>query len=175
MTDIKHTIRGFAHTFGDDINTDYIISSKYKSRIMDMAELSKYIMEDIAPGFAQQVKSGDFVVAGHNFGSGSSREAAAVVLREAGIGAVLAKSFARIFFRNAMNVGLPAIECDTTTIETGDELAVDLVAGQVKNLTRNQDLIITPLPPVMLVILQEGGLVEHFRRHGGFSLEIETL
>lgn len=174
MTELKRILRGYAHTFGDDINTDYIISSKYKSKIMDMAELSKYIMEDIAPGFTQQVKPGDFVVAGHNFGSGSSREAAAVVLREAGIGAVLAKSFARIFFRNAMNVGLAAIECDTSNIETGDELEVDLTAGQVRNLTRNQNLTITPLPPVMLAILQEGGLVEHFRRHGGFALDIET-
>jgi len=164
-------LRGKAHKFGDDVNTDYIISGKYKFKTLDMRELAKHVFEDIDPDFVRRLKPGDFVVAGRNFGCGSSREQAPLALKEAGVGAVLAKSFARIFFRNAINTGLPAVECDTEEIEGGDELEVDLERGVVRNLTKGKDIPIRPLPKVMLRILRDGGLVEHIKKHGDFALE----
>ena len=163
-------MRGKAHVFGDDVNTDYIISGKYKFKTLDMDELACHCMEDIDPDFAARVKPGDFIVAGGNFGCGSSREQAPLVIKHAGASAVLARSFARIFFRNAINKGLPAVECDTSGIQTGDELEIDLGAGKVTNLTRNTQMEITPLPAVMMDILAEGGLTDYLKRHGGFKL-----
>jgi 3-isopropylmalate/(R)-2-methylmalate dehydratase small subunit len=163
-------LRGRAHVFGDDINTDYIISGKYKFKTLDMEELACHCMEDIDPDFSGKVEPGDFIVAGGNFGCGSSREQAPLVIKHAGISAVLARSFARIFFRNAINKGLPAVECDTSGIETGDELEIDLVVGRVTNLTRGTEAEVTPLPMVMMDILQEGGLTAYLKRHGGFKL-----
>jgi 3-isopropylmalate/(R)-2-methylmalate dehydratase small subunit len=113
---------------------------------------------------------GDFVVGGRNFGLGSSREHAPRIIKLAGVGAVLAQSFARIFFRNAINVGLPVLQCDTSGIEQGDELAVDLTAGEVRNVTKGVVVPFVPLPEVMVTILNDGGLVEHVKRHGGFAL-----
>lgn len=162
---------GKAHKFGDDINTDYIISGKYKFKTLDMSELARHVMEDLDPDFYQKIANGDFIVAGRNFGCGSSREQAPLAIKYAGISAVLAGSFARIFYRNAINTGLPVIECDTDAIEPGDELEVDLEAGVVYNRTRSVEIKITPLPRVMLKILNDGGLVAHFRRYGGFNLE----
>ena len=164
-------LRGRAHKFGDDVNTDYIISGKYKFKTLDMSELARHVFEDIDPNFVKRLKPGDFVVAGRNFGCGSSREQAPLALKHAGVGAVLAKSFARIFFRNAINTGLPVVECDTDGIEDGDELEVDLERGVVRNLTKGTEIPIRPLPKVMLRILQDGGLVEHIRKHGDFVLE----
>ncbi|MDK2896940.1 MAG: 3-isopropylmalate/(R)-2-methylmalate dehydratase small subunit [Candidatus Atribacteria bacterium] len=161
-------LRGKSHKFGDDINTDYIISGKYKFKTLDMNELAKHVMEDIDPNFYQKVKPGDFVVAGKNFGCGSSREQAPRALLACGIRGVLAESFARIFFRNAINCGLVALECDTSKIEEGEQLEVDLVQGVVKNLTREETIPTQPMPPVMLDILKEGGLVEYFKKHGSF-------
>ncbi len=163
-------LKGKAHKFGDDINTDYIISGRYKFSTIDMKELSRHLMEDIEPDFSSKISQGDFIVGGRNFGCGSSREQAPLVIKYAGISAVLAKSFARIFFRNAINTGLPVVECDTDKIEAGDELEVDLGAGEIKNLTKGITLDIKPLPPVMLKIINDGGLVEHFKKHGGFQL-----
>jgi 3-isopropylmalate/(R)-2-methylmalate dehydratase small subunit len=163
-------LRGKAHVFGDDINTDYIISGKYKFKTLDMNELSCHCMEDIDPEFSQKVEPGDFIVAGSNFGCGSSREQAPLVIKHAGVGAVLAGSFARIFFRNAINKGLPAVECDTSRIRDGDELEVDLGAGKVTDLTQGTEMEITPLPPVMMDILREGGLTDYLKKHGGFRL-----
>lgn len=163
-------LKGKAHKFGDDLNTDYIISGRYKFATLDMKELATHIMEDLDPDFYSKISGGDFIVAGRNFGCGSSREQAPLVIKHAGISAVLAKSFARIFFRNAINTGLPVVECDTDQIESGDELEVDLGAGKIKNLTKGISLDIKPLPPVMLKIINDGGLVEHFKKHGGFQL-----
>jgi 3-isopropylmalate/(R)-2-methylmalate dehydratase small subunit len=163
-------IKGRAHVFGEDINTDYIISGKYKFKTLDMEELACHCMEDIDPEFSLKVQPGDFIVAGGNFGCGSSREQAPLVIKHSGVSAVLARSFARIFFRNAINIGLPVVECDTSGIEAGDELEVDLAAGRVTNLTRGTQVEITPLPAVMMEILAEGGLTEYLKRHGGFKL-----
>ncbi|MFY9139850.1 MAG: 3-isopropylmalate dehydratase small subunit [Thermacetogeniaceae bacterium] len=164
-------LRGKAHCFGDDVNTDYIISGKYKFKTLDMKELAKHVMEDLDPDFARRVQPGDFVVAGRNFGCGSSREQAPLALLNAGVGAVLAQSFARIFYRNAINTGLPVVICDTSLIESGDELLVDLEKGLLQNLTKGIEVPIKPLPSVMLKILSDGGLAEHFRKYGTFHLE----
>jgi len=163
-------LKGKAHKFGDNINTDYIISGRYKFATLDMKELSKHLMEDLDPDFYGKISAGDFIVGGINFGCGSSREQAPLVIKHAGLSAVLAKSFARIFFRNAINTGLPVVECDTDKIEAGDQLEVDLGAGKIKNLSKGITLDIKPLPPVMLKIINDGGLVEHFKRHGKFEL-----
>jgi 3-isopropylmalate/(R)-2-methylmalate dehydratase small subunit len=135
-----------------------------------LPELAKHVLEDADPNFASNMTQGDFVVAGKNFGLGSSREHAPQIIKLAGVNGVLAKSFARIFFRNAINIGLLLIECNTDLIDQGDELEVDIENGLVKNLTQNIDIKITPLPEVMIKILNEGGLAKHIERHGDFQL-----
>jgi 3-isopropylmalate/(R)-2-methylmalate dehydratase small subunit len=164
-------MRGKAHTFGDDISTDHIAPGRLFHLRSDLAELAKHVLEDADPDFAKKVRKGDFVVGGRNFGLGSSREHAPVIIKLAGVSAVLAKSFARIFFRNAVNIGLPVIPCDTSDISSGDELDVDLAAGTVKNLTKNTAISFEPLPPVMRKILADGGIVEHVKKHGDFQLD----
>lgn len=129
-------LTGRAHRFGDDVNTDYIISGRYKFKTLDMKELARHVMEDLDPDFYSRLEEGDFLVAGGNFGCGSSREQAPLALKHAGVAAVLAGSFARIYFRNSINNGLPALSCDTSGIENGDRLEVDLEAGVVRNITR---------------------------------------
>lgn len=167
-------LSGKAHKFGDDINTDLIISGKYKFKSLDINDMSTHLMEDIDPKFHSKITKGDYIVAGRNFGCGSSREQAPLVIKAAGISAVIAKSFARIFFRNAINVGLPLIECkDADKIEAGDILEVDLDKGVVFNKTKNVKLEVKPLPNVMIKILQDGGLAEHFKKYGGFNLEAQ--
>lgn len=163
-------LKGRAHKFGDSISTDLITPGRYFHLRTNLPELAKHVLEDADPKFAEDVKPGDFVVAGKNFGLGSSREHAALVIKLAGASAVLAKSFARIFYRNAINNGLPALECDTDEIDDGDELEVDLSRGEVRNLTKNKVLKTKPLPEVMIKILNDGGLLEHFKKHGGFQL-----
>ncbi len=163
-------LKGKAHKFGNDVNTDYIISGRYKFKTLDMKELARHVMEDLDPEFYARIKKGDFIVAGKNFGCGSSREQAPLAIINADISAVIAKSFARIFYRNCINTGLPLVECDTDLIEPGDELEIDLNQGILKNMTRGIDIPITPLPPVMLKILDDGGLVEHFKKYGTFNL-----
>ncbi|MCL6612264.1 MAG: 3-isopropylmalate dehydratase small subunit [Peptococcaceae bacterium] len=163
--------RGKAHKFGNDVNTDYIISGKYKFKTLDMKELARHVMEDLDPDFYGKVSRGDFIVAGTNFGCGSSREQAPLAIKYADVSAVLAKSFARIFYRNCINTGLPVVECDTDLIEGGDELEVDLAGGVIRNLSRGIDIPIKPLPGVMIKILNDGGLAAHFRKHGGFNLD----
>lgn len=163
-------LRGFAHKLGDDINTDYIISGKYKFNTLDMKELARHIFEDIEPNFIDKIKPGDIIVAGRNFGCGSSREQAPLVIKNAGLSAVVASSFARIFYRNAINNGLPLVECDTSRIQDGDELEIDLENGVVRDLTGGFEMGINPLPPFMMKLLQDGGLVEHFKKYGGFSI-----
>ncbi len=163
-------LRGKAHKFGSDVNTDYIIAGKYKSRYATVKEQARHVMEDLDPHFYEKISAGDFIVAGNNFGCGSSRETAPLVIKYANISAVLARSFARIFFRNAINTGLPVLRCDTDRIDDGDELEVDLGAGLVRNLTRGVEISSAPLPEVMITILNDGGLVEHYRKHQGFAL-----
>ncbi|HSV42497.1 MAG TPA: 3-isopropylmalate dehydratase small subunit [Methanomassiliicoccales archaeon] len=164
-------MNGKARVFGDNINTDYIISGKYKFKSTDMKDLSTHLMEDIRPNFHKEIVKGDFIVGGNNFGMGSSREQAPLVIQAAGISAVLASSFARIFFRNCINVGLPLVECDTSKISEGDELFVDLEKGVVVNRTKNIEIKAVPLPAVMVKILNDGGLAEHFKKYGGFNLD----
>ena len=166
-------LKGRAWKFGDSISTDHIAPGRYFHLRTNLPELAKHVLVDANKDFASQMSPGDFIVAGRNFGLGSSREHAPRIIRIAGVGAVLAQSFARIFFRNSINVGLPVLEIDTSSIEQGDELEVDLEAGTVRNVTRDQTLAFAPLPPVMVKILGDGGLVEHFKKYGDFNLETE--
>jgi len=136
-----------------------------------LPELAKHVLEDARQEFAAEVKDGDFVVGGENFGLGSSREHAPRIIKLAGVRAVLAKSFARIFYRNAINVGLPVVTCDTDKINEGDELSISLEAGTVTNHTQGTEITFPPLPKVMRTILDDGGLVEHITKHNGFDLE----
>jgi 3-isopropylmalate/(R)-2-methylmalate dehydratase small subunit len=164
-------LKGKAHKFGDDVNTDYIISGRYKFKTLDMRELARHLMEDLDPDFFTKINKGDFIVAGKNFGCGSSREQAPLAIINADISAVIAKSFARIFYRNAINTGLPLIECDTDLIEPGDQLEINLSEGLLHNKSRDLQIPVTPLPAVMLKILADGGLVEHFKKHGTFNFD----
>jgi 3-isopropylmalate/(R)-2-methylmalate dehydratase small subunit len=165
------TIEARAIKFGDDINTDYIISGKYKFKSTDMEAMAVHAMEEVDPHYYEKAKpDGAFLVAGSNFGMGSSREQAPLVLIHSNTKAVLAKGFARIFYRNAINTGLPVVECDTDLIDDGDELSLDLEAGLLRDVTKGIDIPFPPLPPVMAQLLADGGLVEHFKKHGGFAL-----
>ena len=164
-------LTGKAWKFGDDISTDLIAPGRLFHLRSNLPELAKHVLEDADPQFAQKMQQGDFVVGGNNFGCGSSREHAPTIIKLAGVSAVLAKSFARIFYRNSINVGLPALICDTDKIEQGDELDVDLGQGMVVNKTKNVTLRFAPLPPAMIKILNDGGLLAHIERHGGFKLD----
>jgi 3-isopropylmalate/(R)-2-methylmalate dehydratase small subunit len=160
-------IKGSSIKLGDNINTDFIISGRYKFAITDIKELSKHIMEDIDPTFHTKIIPGQsIIVAGRNFGMGSSREQAPLVIKEAGIVAILAKTFARIFYRNAFNIGLPLIETDTDKIDEADSLDIDLDKGIVKNLTKNLELKAKPLPLFIQKLLKEGGIVSYFKKYG---------
>lgn len=160
-------IAGKSIKLGDNINTDFIISGRYKFAITDIKELAKHIMEDVDPNFSQKIIPGkSIIVAGNNFGMGSSREQAPLVIKEAGIGAVLSSQFARIFFRNSFNIGLPLIETDTSKIDDGDELEIDLDKGELKNLTKKINLEIKPLSNFMQGLLAEGGIVNYYKKHG---------
>lgn len=163
-------MRGRVHRFGDHINTDYIIAAQHKAASLDVSEMARHTFEDIDPGFVDRVQPGDVVVAGANFGCGSSRETAAHVLTACGIAAVVAESFARIFFRNAVNTGLPAVQTDTTDIVNGDVLDLDLDAGRLAVRERGLHRDITPLPPIMQAVLTAGGLAAYIRQHGDLVL-----
>ncbi len=162
--------KGKAFKFGDNISTDHIAPGRLFHLRNDLVEFSKHVLEDADINFAKNVQKGDFVVAGSNFGLGSSREHAPQIIKITGVGAVIAKSFARIFYRNAINIGLLAIECDTDKIDNGDELVVDIKNGIIKDLTKNIELKITPLPEVMIKLLEDNGLVSHLNKHGDFKL-----
>jgi 3-isopropylmalate/(R)-2-methylmalate dehydratase small subunit len=127
-------------------------------------------MEDADPTFAYRIKPGDFIVAGSNFGLGSSREHAPLVIKMTGVSAILAKSVARIFFRNAINLGLPVLICNTSKIDDGDELEVDLASGTIKDLTNGTKVVFGRIPKAMLKILEDGGLIPHIQKHGGFRV-----
>lgn len=160
-------LEGKSIKLGDNINTDFIISGRYKFAITDIKELSKHIMEDIDPKFFEKINPGkSVIVAGSNFGMGSSREQAPLVIKEAGVIAVLAKSFARIFYRNAFNIGLCLIETDTDKIDENDILDIDLDKGTVRNVTKNINLEIKPFIKFMQELLKEGGIIKYFNKYG---------
>ena len=163
-------MRGRAFKFGDSISTDHIIPGRWFHLRSNLPELAKHVLEDIDPDFVSKVKPGDFIVAGKNFGLGSSREHAPLVIKMAGIRGILAKSAARIFFRNAINLGLPVLICDTDKIDDGDDLEIDLAGSGVRDLTNGNQLSFGKIPEVMLHILEEGGLVPYIKKYGEFRL-----
>ncbi len=167
-------IRGKVWKFGDDISTDLIIPGKYKFKTIDFNELARHAMEGADPGFSSKVSKGDVIVGGNNFGCGSSREQAPVVIKHAGVSAVVAKSFARIFYRNSFNVGLPVIECPelVDSVSTGDTIEILLEKGEI--IKDGQTFRFKPMPKFLMTILQDGGLVEHYKKRGGFVWEEPT-
>ncbi|MDN5364141.1 MAG: 3-isopropylmalate/(R)-2-methylmalate dehydratase small subunit [Eubacteriales bacterium] len=162
------TIRGRVWKFGADVDTDAIIPARYLNT-SDPAELAKHCMEDADPTFPAKVKPGDIIVAGKNFGCGSSREHAPIAIKAAGVAAVVAASFARIFYRNAFNIGLPIFESPEAAerIEEGDEIEIDLDSGVIRNLTRNEEYQATAIPPFMQELLAAGGLINYVRKKVG--------
>ena len=163
-------LKGRAFKFGDGISTDDIIPGRFAHLRSNLPELAKHVLEDADPTFASRVKEGDFIAAGNNFGLGSSREHATLVIKMAGVKAILAKSVARIFFRNAINLGLPVLICDTDIISDGDELEIDLAAGTVRDVTNGNQFTFGKIPEVMLRILDEGGLIPYIQKYGDFKL-----
>jgi 3-isopropylmalate/(R)-2-methylmalate dehydratase small subunit len=164
-------LKGKAFKFGDSISTDHIVPGRLAHLRSNLPELAKHVLEDADPTFAARVKPGDFVVGGKNFGLGSSREHAPLVIKMAGVSAVLAKSVARIFFRNAINRGLPVLITDTDKINDGDELEIDLAAGTIKDTTNGAELTFKPIPKAMQSLLDEGGLIPYIQKYGDFKLE----
>lgn len=163
-------LKGRAFKFGDGISTDHIIPGRFTHLRSNLPELAKHVMEDADDTFASRVQEGDFIVAGSNFGLGSSREHAPLVIKMAGVKAILAKSVARIFFRNAINLGLPVLICDTDKIADKDELEIDLAAGIVRDTTNGSQLTFNKIPAAMLLILDEGGLIPYIKKYGDFKL-----
>ena len=163
-------LKGRAFKFGDSISTDHIVPGRLAHLRSNLPELAKHVLEDADPTFASRVKSGDFIVAGNNFGLGSSREHAPLVIKMSGVSAILVKSVARIFFRNAINLGLPVLVCDTDKISDGDELEVDLEQGVINDKSNGNKLTFKRIPKAMLSILNEGGLIPYIKKHGDFKL-----
>ena len=163
-------LRGRAFKFGDSISTDHIIPGRLAHLRGNLPELAKHVLEDADPSFAFKVRPGDFIVAGSNFGLGSSREHAPLVIKLAGVRAILVKSVARIFFRNAINLGLPVLLCDTDKINEGNEIEVDLATGTVNDVTNGSQLTFSKLPKVMRDILDEDGLIPYILKYGDFRL-----
>ena len=161
---MKDTVKGRVWKFGDDIDTDIIIPGRYLV-LTDEKELAACAMEGCDPEFAKKVKPGDIMVGGRNFGCGSSREHAPIAIKGAGISAVVAESFARIFYRNAINIGLPLIEVKGISkhVSEGDELEINMEKGILKNLTTGEDFHIEGLPPFMVEILGKGGLIPYLK------------
>ncbi len=160
------TQKGKAWIFGNDINTDLIIPGKYLE-LVDPEEMAEHAMEGIDPDFPNKIQEGDIVVGGTNFGCGSSREHAPLALKYAGISAVIAESFARIYYRNSINIGLPALECPgiTEAVEEGDTVEVDVAGGTIKVARTGAELNFTPLPDFMIEVLNEGGLVGYLKKN----------
>lgn len=161
---ITLNITGKVHKFGADIDTDAIIPARYLNTI-DPLELAKHCMENADPEFPHKVKAGDIIVADKNFGCGSSREHAPIAIQGAGVSCVIAKSFARIFYRNAINIGLPILEADVAIdgIKSGDELEIDLAAGRILNLRSQEEYFAAPFPPFMQDIMKSGGLINYLK------------
>ena len=157
------TLRGRVHRYGDNVDTDVIIPGRY-CNLTEAKDLAAHCLEDLDPTFVNRVQPGDLLVAGENFGCGSSREVAPITIKAAGVTAVVAKSFARIFFRNSINIGLPIFECPAAAeeTETGDELEVE--TGVVRNRTKGKVYQAAPLPPEVRAIVDAGGLIEYVKR-----------
>jgi 3-isopropylmalate dehydratase small subunit len=157
-------LRGRAWTFGDDLNTDAIVPGKYL-KLTELSEIAPHVMEDLDSTFAGRVRPGDIVVGGRNFGTGSSRESAPGALKQLGVSCLVATFFARIFYRNAINMGLPVLECpDAATIRQGDELEIDLQAGLIRNVTQRLELWANPLPEHIMELIEVGGLIPYLER-----------
>jgi len=164
-------ISGKAWKFGDDISTDHITPGRYFHLRSNLPELAKHVLEDADPSFASKVKTGDIIVAGKNFGLGSSREHAPRVIKIAGVSCIIAKSFARIFYRNAFNIGLPLLVSNTDEIDEGDNLKVDLEKGEIEDETNGRILTFLPLSPFMRKLIEDGGIEEHIKKYGDFKVE----
>jgi 3-isopropylmalate/(R)-2-methylmalate dehydratase small subunit len=162
------TIHGRARVFGDDVNTDYIISSSRKRGTIDPKQLAPYLLEGVSPEFASSVRPGDVLVAGRNFGCGSAMEVAVTVIQAAGIAAVVARSFARSFLRNAINNGVLAVECDTASFQEGDTLTIHISNGEVLVHNERRDVTVAgaSLPPIVQELIRHGGLVPYLRARG---------
>ena len=158
-------LKGKVHKYGADVNTDVIIPARYLN-VSDPDELARHCMEDIDADFLTRLEAGDIIMATTNFGCGSSREHAPLAIKAAGVSCVIAKSFARIFFRNAINIGLPLLECAEAVAKTesGDILEIDLASGEIKNLTRNLVFTAQPYPPFMAELISSGGLIGYTRK-----------
>jgi 3-isopropylmalate/(R)-2-methylmalate dehydratase small subunit len=175
MSDL--VLKGKAIKLRDDISTDDIIPGRFAHLRSNLPELAKHVLEDAAPEFASRVKAVSagcegkaILVAGKNLGLGSSREHAPVVIKMSGVGAILAKSAARIFFRNAVNQGVPVLLCDTDKISDGDELEINLIDGKIADLTSGITLSCSRMPPIMSAILREGGLIPYVQKHKDLKL-----
>lgn len=162
------TIKGKCHLFGDDVNTDEIIPARYLNS-SDPQELAKHVMEDADPDFPKKMQKGDIIIAQKNFGCGSSREHAPIALKAAGISCIIARSFARIFYRNCFNMGLPIFECEEAADQTsaGDALEVDISSGVITNRTKNETYQATAIPEFMQNLIKAGGLMEAVRAKMG--------
>lgn len=159
-------LRGKAWRFGDNISTDHIIPGRFYHLRSNLDELKKHIFADISPSFSERISHGDIIVGGQNFGLGSSREHAPLILKMAGIEAVIARSFARIFYRNAINVGLLAVIADTEGLEEGDEIEIGIDEGIIIDLATGREKRFAPVPPIMMAILSEGGLARYIKKYG---------
>jgi len=155
---------GKVFKYGDDVNTDVIFPGKYTYTVTEPSEMAKHALEDLDPQFKDKVRNGDVVVAGKNFGCGSSREQAASCLKYSGVHAIIAESFARIFYRNAINFGLPAIVCPEAarSLKDGDSVQVDLTQGKIRTESKVYDFV--PFPEFVTEIMEDGGLLEHIRK-----------
>ncbi|RKR15205.1 3-isopropylmalate/(R)-2-methylmalate dehydratase small subunit [Maribacter vaceletii] len=169
MSTINTKIEAKAHVYGDHIDTDRIIPGKY-TKTLDLSTLANHVLEDLDPNFNKIVQQGDILVAGINFGCGSSREQAPLALKQSGVSVVIAEDFARIFFRNAINIGLPVLEIGKHNIQKGAELSIDLKNGKVTDLSANKTYAATKLPDIMIAILKEGGLVNYLKKNGTYTL-----
>jgi 3-isopropylmalate/(R)-2-methylmalate dehydratase small subunit len=158
-------VKARAVKLGDNVDTDVILPGKYLA-LTDPTELREHAMEGLSPGFASKFVDGAVIVAGENFGQGSSREHAAIALKAAAVKCVVAESFARIFYRNAINIGLPAVECPgiLTRVADGDQVSVDLEQGKIMNLNTGTTANTEPIPPHLLQVLNDGGIIEHLKK-----------
>ncbi len=165
---MENRFSGNAHVYGDDIDTDRIIAGKY-TKTLNLQDLADHVLEDLDVDFRSNLVKGDVLIAGTNFGCGSSREQAPLALKVAGVSAVVAKYFARIFFRNAINIGMPVLEVPDLEAESGDEIEIDLKAGVVRNLSKRTEFKASAMPQVMIDILDEGGLVSYLKKNGTYD------
>ena len=166
---MNNILQAKCHVYGNNIDTDRIIPGKY-TKTMDIQSLAVHVMEDVDPNFATTFTAGEIIVAGDNFGCGSSREQAPIALKAAGVSCVIATYFARIFFRNAINIGLPVLEISSHDIKHGEVLQVNFDTGVVVNITQNKTYQATKLPKVMMDIMLENGLVNYLKKHKEYQL-----